>query len=172
MTRTALAERPEPVEKPVDETPPPAPLRIDPARVSLNHDGYVFGHWFARAPASMTVDDLKISEIWGPFQAGMTRTRSMKKFDLVTVVAFDETWVAEAMVGDARESGVVLVKLKVSGLPLRHTPMPETELYRVAWNGHGYAVFRKADDHQMSRAESSAALAERHLRDLQPVRVA
>jgi hypothetical protein len=92
--------------------------------------------------------------------------KALRKFDQVIAVAFDETWMAEAVVADARS--VVLSKPRITTFPKRYDPLFADENYELRWTGVGYAVFRKKDKHQMTAPVATTALAERDLKRLYP----
>lgn len=143
---------------------------IDPARVQAQSAGQVWREYLVRVPAGFVADDLKSPEVWRKLQSG-SRT-SLKKFDRVFVVAFDETWVAEALVASADAKGAVLAKPRVTTMPERYDTLFQDENYRVAWNGFGYIVERKSDGHPMTQPTANPELATRLLAQLYPARVA
>ncbi|MER9330217.1 hypothetical protein [Mesorhizobium sp. M0488] len=143
---------------------------IDPARVQVQAAGQVWREYFVRAPASFVADDLKSPSAWRKVQVGSRN--GLKKFDRVFIVAFDESWVAEAIVASADTKGVVLAKPRVTTLPDRYDNLFQDDNYRVAWNGHGYIVERKSDGHPMTQPTANADLAARLLTQLYPARVA
>ncbi|MER9840327.1 hypothetical protein NKJ59_03580 [Mesorhizobium australicum] len=143
---------------------------IDPARVQIQSAGQVWREYFVRAPAGFVADDLKTPSAWRKVQVG---SRSgLKKFDHVFVVAFDESWVAEAIVASADTKGVVLAKPRVTSLPERFDQLFQDENYRVVFNGAGYIVERKSDGHPMTQPTANADLAARLLAQLYPTRAA
>ncbi|MER9936142.1 hypothetical protein [Mesorhizobium sp. M0088] len=142
---------------------------IDPARVQVQAAGQVWREYFVRAPQDFVADDLKEPAIWKKVQAGRF---GLKKFDRVFVVAFDESWVAEAIVASADIKGAVLAKPRVTTMPERYDTLFQDENYRIAWNGFGYIVERKSDGHPMTQPTANPDLAARLLAQLYPARVA
>nr|WP_166488015.1 hypothetical protein [Mesorhizobium ciceri] len=141
---------------------------IDPARITMQQSGQIWREYMVRVPADFVADDLKTPSVWRKVQAG--GRNSLRKFDRVFVVAFDESWVAEAIVASADSKGAVLAKPRVTTMPARYDALFQDELYRVAWNGFGYVVERKADGHAMTQATANPELATRLLVQLYPAR--
>ncbi|RVD30527.1 hypothetical protein [Mesorhizobium sp. M4B.F.Ca.ET.017.02.2.1] len=144
---------------------------IDPARVTLHANGQVWREYMIRCPADMVSDDLKEPGIWRKLQASGSRN-SLKKFDRLFIVAFDESWVAEAIVASADNRAAVLAKPRLTTFPERYDKLFNDGTYRIEWNGFGFVSVRIADGHVMTQAVPSAALAERLLAQLYPARVA
>jgi hypothetical protein len=147
----------------VDDMPRRAP-EIDPGNVVVNADGFVWRSLFLRLPEGMIADDLKQPEIFRRLQAS---PKSVRMFDQLTLVAFDQTWMATAIVGFADATKAVLCRPSVLTMPERHDKMLETDEYRIRWLGATYGVERKSDGHIMAR-EVNLPLAERALRNLYP----
>jgi hypothetical protein len=145
----------------------PPVLAIDPRSVSLNADGFAFRSFMARLPEGAIADDLKEPAIWRKVQRG---SYPLRKHDHVYVVAYDESWVAEAIVVDADTKQAVLAKPRITQFPPRFDKLFETDEYRVAWVGNGYRVQRKSDGQFVTQAVHSAALAERDLNNMYPRR--
>lgn len=142
---------------------------IDPARVLVQAAGQMWREYLVRVPEGFVADDLKTPGVWRKLQTGSRN--SLKKFDRLFVVAFDEGWVAEAIVASADSKGAVLAKPRVTTLPARYDELFQDDKYRVVWNGHGYIVERKVDGHPMTQATANAELATRLLTQLYPARV-
>ncbi|TPM33886.1 hypothetical protein FJ955_03895 [Mesorhizobium sp. B2-2-2] len=143
---------------------------IDPARVTLHHSGQCWREYMVRVPADFVADDLKEPGVWRKLQNGSRN--SLRKFDRLFIVAFNEEWVAEAIVASADMKSAVLAKPRVTSMPTRFDKLFEDEKYRVAWNGFGYVVERKSDGHPMTQPTANAELATRLLAQLYPARVA
>ncbi|TPJ50631.1 MULTISPECIES: hypothetical protein [unclassified Mesorhizobium] len=143
---------------------------IDPARVTLQSTGFVWREYLVRVPADFVADDLKEPTVWRKLQNGSKN--ALRKLDRVTIVAYDESWLAEAIVASADGKGAVLCKPRLTSLPARFDKLFEDDKYRVAWNGFGYIVERKADGHAMTQPTANADLATRLLAQLYPARVA
>lgn len=143
---------------PDDTMPRKAPL-IPLANLRLQNAGVVWKEYLIRLPDGFVADDLKETNVWSQIQGG----KGLVKHDRVYCVAYDESWVAEAIVADADGRKVVLAKPKLTHFPDRFTKLLETELFKIEWNGAGYCVVRKSDGSRMGSPVSSIALAEREL---------
>lgn len=144
---------------------------IDPARVTLQSTGFIWREYMVRCPADLVSDDLKEPGIWRRLQ-GSGSTKSLKKHDRVYIVAFDESWVAEAIVASADNKGAVLAKPRLTTFPERYDKLFSDGTYKIEWNGFGYVTVRIADGHVMTQPTANVALAERLLAQLYPARVA
>lgn len=139
---------------------------IDPVRVAVDSSGHHLRTMFVRLPADFTSADLNEPTSWSRVQKD--RTKALRKFDRLFMVAADESWVAEALVSYADLSIAVLAKPNITKFPERYTPLPHDDAFRVIWTGAGYAVQRIADGHQMTAIVSSVQMAERDLRTMRP----
>ncbi|MPZ31197.1 MAG: hypothetical protein GEV13_09410 [Rhodospirillales bacterium] len=144
-------------------------LVIDTARVTLDCEGFVTRLFFVRLPEDFTADQLKEPGIWRKVQA--SRKSSFRQFDTVTLVAYDETWLAEATVVRADAVSAQLSKPRITSIPPRYNRLFEDALYRVKWFGAGFAVERKIDGHRVTSMAANAAIAERDLARLYPAQV-
>ncbi|WP_442577907.1 hypothetical protein ACSBOB_20385 [Mesorhizobium sp. ASY16-5R] len=149
--------------QPEDVLSKPEPLAIDPARVTLDHGGFARRHYFVRLPEGAIADDLKEPGLWRKVQRG---GNALARHDAVYLVAFDETWVAEAIVAEADAKQAVLAKPRITQFPERFDKFFEDDMYRVKWVGNGYRVQRKHDGHLMTAVTANATLAERDLVNL------
>jgi len=155
----------EPQTEPLERKSP----AIDPNRVTLNADGFCWREFMVRVPAEFVADDLKDPTVWRKNQAARN---ALRKYDRVMIVAYDESWIAEAIVASADYKGAVLAKPRLTTLPQRYDKLFEDDTYRVAFIGHGYVVERKADGHRMTQPVANADLAARELTALYPRRTA
>ncbi len=137
-----------------------------PATAIYEHaKGYCWSEYMVRLPDDFIADDLKEPSIWALVQ----RTHhSLRPHDRVYIVAYDESWVAEAIVAESSMSTAVLAKPRITTMPAKYENLLETEDYRVRWVGTGYVVERKSDSHKMTSPISSKVLAERQLWELTP----
>jgi hypothetical protein len=147
-----------------DLTPRQAPT-VPPAAVTLNANGFVWREFMVRLPDAFVADDLKEPSIWKRVQSGHN---ALVKHDRLYMVAYDESWAAEAIVASADRERAVLAKPRLTNFPERFEKLFEDEVYRVAWVGNGYCVIRKADGHRMTTPAGSAGIAERDLINLHP----
>lgn len=142
-------------------------MRIDPNKVKINNNGFVYRDMFVRLPAECIADDLKRPELWQRVQTG---TQALRKFDRVMIVAYDETWVAEAFVENATLDGVWLAKPRITQFSERADRLFGDGTYQVVWGGAGYHVERIRDGAKVTETYANAPLAERALAGLYPRR--
>src|SRR5688500_10561139 len=90
---------------------------IDPVAVVQHDAGQVFRHMFARLPQGAVFADLGEPEIWKRVQG--SNTRSLKKFDHLLIVDYDETWFAQAVVSSADANQVLLSRPHQTLIPKR-----------------------------------------------------
>ncbi|WP_168879991.1 hypothetical protein [Rhizobium sp. P28RR-XV] len=143
-------------------------LRINPANVKMNYDGFIFRELFVRLPTGLIADDLKEPEIWEKVQK--SSSVAVRKLDRLIMMSFDETWMAEAYVEQAGHMGVTLAKPRLTTLSQRTEKLFSDENYRVVWTGVGYRVERIRDGVAVSQAFANATLAERALTNMYPRR--
>ena len=145
----------------------PKGQNIDPNQVKLNYAGFMFTEWFVRLPKDVIADDLKEPGLWRLYQSGQN---GIRKFDRLMIVAWDESWIAEAIAEHATREGVWLSVSRVKQLSDRAERLFGDGTYQVQWNGTGYHVTRLADGAKMTDTFHNAALAERALVGLYPRR--
>ncbi|KSV76690.1 hypothetical protein N182_24775 [Sinorhizobium sp. GL2] len=158
MTKSAIIEPTEGLR----QTP-----KVDPNLVTINHDGFAFRDVFVRLPHGSIADDLKEPEMWKHVQPSV---KALRKFDRLMLVAYDETWVAEALVGYADPKTVVLAKPRITAMPDSFEKLFGDGTYQVTWNGASYVVVRLRDGAVVTNGFPNAALAERALAALYPRR--
>ena len=140
---------------------------IDPNRVTVDSAGFALRKLFIRLPAEFIAADLADPAVWEKVQANTAK--ALKRHDNLYIVAFDESWVAEAIVADADGKQAVLAKPRLTDLQHdRFNSLFQDENYRIEWNGSGFVVVRKKDGHVMTQPAALAAHAERDLRQLYP----
>lgn len=140
---------------------------IDPARVTIDSAGFARRNLFVRLPAEFVAGDLADPDVWQKVQSNAAK--ALRRHDSVYLVAFDETWVAEAIVADADGAKAVLAKPRLTDLKHdRFNSLFGDETYQIQWNGAGFVVVRRKDGHVMTQAVASASHAERDLRALYP----
>lgn len=157
MSKSAVAEK-------IDLTARKVP-QVDPGNVRINTDGFVFRTVFVRLPEELVLDDLK-ENIWRKVQG--SPHVSLRKFDRLTLAAYDESWLAEAIVGEATVDRVVLAGIKRTELPARYDALYSDDQYQVVWIGNGFRVQRRRDGHFMTDAVATAGAAQRDLINLYP----
>jgi hypothetical protein len=126
---------------------------------------------FVRLPEGVEVKDLiERPELWSVIQ-GHPAT-ALAKLDRVSVVDYEESVLAEAIVSSASERAVVLAKPRIFELTSRMVEAQfEDEHHVVKWMGVGYGVVRKRDGQLVSNITTSRLQAERDLVNLRPRRV-
>jgi hypothetical protein len=138
---------------------------IRPESVMLNSAGFAFREVFVRLPEGAILDDLKESSIWKLVQTG---NNALRKFDKLTIVEFDEKWIAEAIVSEANHTMVSISKPRKTDFPERFEKLFSDGTYRVVWTGAGYQVERIRDSTRMGDVFPNAAIAERALINMYP----
>jgi len=126
-----------------------API-IKSGALSWQSEGYSWREAFVRLPAGMIFQDLQdVPTIWKNVQA--TRQTALQRFDRVTCVSFDESWlVKDVLVADAGPQHVVLAIRPGDLIRLTSKSAEfQDERHRIRWAGSGFAVFRRSDDIQM-----------------------
>lgn len=143
------------------------PVEIDPNWVQLQAGGYCWNEFMVRMPEGSVFGDLMIAPgIWKNVQ--QNRRTALKKHDRLYILAFDESWGAEAIVTAATDLGVTLSKPAKVDMAPRTEALFENELHRVKWYGNGYAVERKKDNQRVTQIVATKGLAERELHGLYP----
>ena len=118
---------------------------IPSKNVEINAQGRLFKSVFVRLPAAAVLQDLNDSPtIWSNVQGNAHV--ALRQWDRLTIVAYDESWLAEAVVSYASRDEVILAGIKQTRLPERRPPLFADNMYEVKWAGSGYGVFRKSDN--------------------------
>ena len=143
------------------------PPKIPPLAVKRQHEGQCWSEVVVRLPKDATFQDLNDPTIWSQVQGN--RQVSLRRLDRVHLLAWDESWIASAIVTGASDMGVVLTKPVRTDLPPRSETLFEDPLYKVTWEGSGFGVRRKKDDQLMGPVVASRGQAEKDLRALYPL---
>ena len=126
------------------------PLAVGIQDLHEQHAGVQWREYLVRLPHGATADDLREPSLWRKVQA--RPGTSLRVFDRLTIVAFDESWMAECRVTRADAVSAVLSIGKVISMGEgRFDNLPQDDLYRVMWAGNGYVVVRKKDEVVVSR---------------------
>ena len=72
--------------------------QVDPNRVTVDHSGFARKSLVVRLPPDLIADDLKEPGTWSRVQR--SADKSLRQHDTVDLIAFDQTWVAEAIVSE------------------------------------------------------------------------
>jgi len=135
------------------DAPREAP-RIKQNALEWNSRGFAYGSAFVRLPEGMTLQDLNDTPtVWQNVQTNAGT--SLRKWDTVRAVAFDESWFIDATVNFADGSQVVLCGIKKTDAPTRAISLYEDAIYKVEWAGSGYGVIRKSDGVLMGQQTST-----------------
>ncbi len=122
--------------------------KIKPLSCKWNSEGFAYRELFVRLPEAITLQMMNDEpRIWRSIQ-GNVHT-ALQKFDRVVAVAFDESWMVDAVVNVAENDSVMLAGIRKISLPQRSVALFADDTYRVKWEGSGYGVFRLSDDVMM-----------------------
>ena len=163
MTSVAIAERPQAAAPPSRTIP-----FIDPANVVVDSLGYVRKSSVVRLPKDFVADDLKEVSVWAKVQKS---AKSLCQFDSLFLVAWDQSWAAEAIVSQVAGTTATLAGVRIIQTPQRAKALFRDDTYAVIWNGGGYHVERIKDGQKMSGTVVNDKLAERDLAALYPQRL-
>jgi hypothetical protein len=142
-------------------------IMIEPSAVQDAR--HVRGEKFIRAPEGLTSTEAAQSfEMWARVQSNPAK--ALRRFDRVTLVAYDESWLIEGIVAEASGSAVTLSVSKVHTLKSRLTPLFSDGTYRIVWVGTGFVVERLSDGQRMTEIFGSEGLAMNALKNLYPRR--
>jgi len=119
-----------------------------------------------RLPEGAIADDLKEPSLWARVQSN--RNVALRKHDHLYIVAFDESWAADAIVVQANGNAAVISKPRLVAFSDRVKSLYSDGTYAVAWYGNGFAVKRLSDGTRMTQIVVNEALAERDLGRLYP----
>ncbi len=122
--------------------------RIKPMTCKWQSEGFAYRELFVRLPEAISLQHLNDEpRIWRSVQADVNT--ALMKFDRVVAIAFDESWMVDAVVNVAERDSVMLAGIRKISMPQRSVSLFADETYQVAWCGSGYGVRRKADDVMM-----------------------
>lgn len=133
---------------------------IDPAQVTLESSGHNWRTFHALLPKEMVLSDLGEPSIWCKVQKS---TRALRWLDTIVMTPVDRSFIATAKVVHADAERVVLSKPEVIRVAERFDRLPETEHFRVVWDGRGYVVERKADGYRVTASVASLPAAVRQM---------
>jgi len=122
--------------------------KIKPLTCKWQSEGFAYRELFVRLPEAITLQMMNDEpRIWRLVQADIHT--ALMKFDRVVAIAFDESWMVDAIVNVAENDSVMLAGIRKISMPQRSVAMFEDETYRVKWAGSGYGVYRLSDDVMM-----------------------
>lgn len=148
----------------------PIALRIPVDNLSLDIDGMVMRALVLRLPRGVEMRHL-IENSGDCFKLIQQSPRSLRKFDKLTVIAFDESWLATTIVASATDTDVALAKPAIVQLQARTAVLPGDDKFQIVWDGAGYVVKRRSDGHTMTLPVASLAVAQNDLSGLYPRKV-
>lgn len=148
-------------EKPLS----PIELRIPVDNLSMDVEGMVTRSLVLRLPRGVEMRHL-IENSRDCFFLLQKSTASLRRFDRLLVIAFDESWVASTIVASATDSDVAIAKPSIVSMAARTAQLPGDENHIVEWVGTGYCVVRRKDGHRMTLPVGSLAVAQRELSNL------
>lgn len=133
---------PEKQAAPVAPVVPQVPLKkpITTEWVKLNWAGQCFSDYSVTLPPLWTLADLGSTKIWSTIQGGPTAFRVLDK---LTITDFEQNFFAEARVVAATEAGASIQIFAQKSMPPRDQNLPETEDWRLAYHGGGFALANK-----------------------------
>lgn len=137
-------------------------VEIDPSWVTLQSEGFIWKHWSIRLPAGATLADLNESPTL--FRLVQLSRQAICRLDRMTIFAYDESWLVDAVVSGATAKSVTLAGIRKIDLPARQEVLFQDATYKVAWFGRGYAVQRKSDGLRVSEIVTTTEECERELR--------
>jgi hypothetical protein len=147
----------------------PKKILIEPANVNREAN-----RWncrvLVRCPKGVIQDDLRDPGVWHKVQ--QNQHVSLRKFDELLIVAFDESWYIRALVVRASNKEAQLSIERASTFcEIREGFYSDGE-FRAEWCGSGYQVVRLRDGQPMSSGHATEDAAIAAIRALRPHRVA
>lgn len=139
---------------------------IDPGQILVNSEGMCWRELQVRLPAGSTFADLQEPGIWRKTQSS---SKSLRRFDRLTILAHDEAWQAAAVVTTAGPVSATITKPVRTDLLARAEELAGDDLHRIIWVGNGYRIQRKSDDLFVSATVANQRLAELELGRMYPV---
>jgi hypothetical protein len=150
-----------------DTATPENSVTVHPLSVTINVDGFAYRDIFVRLPEGATADCLKSPDIWKRVQSA--KAKSLRALDRLYIAAFDDSWVAEAIVCNSDGVKAILSRPRITALETgRFDNLFQDDKYRLKWDGAGYFVERKNDKSRMSQSFPNTTLAQQALLRLYP----
>ena len=116
---------------------------IKPERVQINDANFAWRTVLVRCPEGIVQDDLRSPKIWKRVQA--SRHHALIKLDHLFILAWDESWMARAVVTEATSTEARLAIEKVSTFKEVGTGLYSDGTLEVFWDGTSYGVRRIED---------------------------
>jgi len=156
------------LKKEVDEEIIP---KIKPQNVQINAEHFCWREFFVRLPQDVTWTAIhETPEVWRLVQKNLHT--SMRVHDRVCLVSHDESELGFGIVSVATGEKVQLAGFRKHTFAGRDTTAAwADDVYRVAWDGSGYAIHRRKDSVRMRPGSfSTVELAKAEVRKLYPVK--
>jgi hypothetical protein len=96
---------------------------------------------FAILPRGGILDDLRHPSLWRDVQNG---PHPLRVLDRITVADYAQTWLVEARVVGASETGASISITKKHDVDARNQVLPETKSHRIVFAWRGYVIETKA----------------------------
>jgi len=147
-------------------------VRIMPDAVSLDVAGLVLRHFVIRLPKGVTLTTVheRSKAVWRLVQRD--HAKALRRLDRVTLIAADESFVADAYVTGATSEDVTLARPTVVKLDPRSAVLPGDDKYRIEFQDGGYCVIRRSDNQRMTLPVASLQVALNDMANLYPRHVA
>jgi len=146
--------------------------KIKPQNVEINAEHFCWREFFIRLPQDVTWTAIHENpeETWRLVQ--QNPHTSLRALDRVWLMTHDESELASATVCVATGTKVVLSGFRKFSFGGRdETAQWADDVYRIAWDGSGYAIHRRKDDVRMKPGSfSTIELAKAEVRKLYPVK--
>jgi hypothetical protein len=130
---------------------------VKPSHVQLNDAGHSWRNILVRMPEGAVADDLRDPKIWKLVQA--VPQSALIRLDRLLILAFDESWIAEALVKHATATEARLLILKVNTFAGVDEKLFGDGTLEVFWDGSSYGVRRIADKQPVSRGHGTEGAA-------------
>jgi len=147
--------------------------KIKPQNVEINAEHFCWREWLIRLPADVSWNSIheQADEVWRLVQ--QNPQTSLRAMDRLWLMSHDESELASATVCVATGTKVVLSGFrKFSYAGRDETAQWADDVNRIAWDGSGYAIWRKTDGVRVKPGSfSSIELAKAEVRKLYPVQL-
>jgi len=146
--------------------------KIKPGNVKINSEGFCYREFFVRLPADVTWTAIhETPEVWRLVQENLHT--SLRVHDRVCLISHDESELGFGIVSVATGKKVQLAGFRKHTFAGRDTTASwADDLYRVFWDGTGWAIERKTDGVRMRPGSfSTVELAKAEVRKLYPVKI-
>jgi len=147
--------------------------KIKPQNVEINAEHFCWREFLIRLPQDVSWVSIheQADEVWRLVQSNPHT--SLRVLDRLWLMSHDESELASATVCVATGTKVVLANFKKFSYGGRdQTAQWADDVYKIAWDGSGYAIWRKTDGVRVKPGSfSSIELAKAEVRRLYPVQL-